>query len=155
MSVSLPVQRAWLTVNPTGMTVMTRHLPVLLPIALLASLTVGCGSASTSLDGWDYSGPDATLKSPFPMSAERRRQILEDHESKQSGILSEALQKKLGEDDEAWKRKYAEAVQGARDACIRESGDSGTRSFLTGYNQGFLTCMNAHGWSRSRLSNPA
>ncbi len=131
---------------------MVRHLPLLSLVALLAG---GCGATSTKRNSWDYSGPDVRLKSPpLNMSEERRREIFEDLGGRQFGMPSEALQEKFREEFETWKRKYLEALEGARDACARETGESGTPSFWTGYSKVFVACMNARGWSRPRGSNP-
>jgi hypothetical protein len=131
---------------------ISKQFSVLLLVALLA---VGCGAATTTKDGWDYNGPDATLKSPpLNMSEERRREILEDLGGKSSGMPSEAIQEKFRAEFETWKRKYAEALQSARDACARSTGDSGTPGFWAGYSDAFVDCMRARGWMRPSGSNP-
>lgn len=107
-------------------------------LSLAAMCLVGCGTTSTSKENWAYLGSDATLRSPPRIP--------------RANLSSEAWLSKLRENEEAWRQKRQEAVEAAKDACARETGASGKRSFWTGYGAAFMACMNARGWSG--LSNP-
>ena len=129
---------------------MGKHLPVL---SLAAWLAVGCAAAPSSKDSWAYAGPDAVLNSPFMASRERQREMVEELGGK-PGTPSEALQQKVRDEFEAWKKVRLDAVQTAKDVCARETGDSATPGFLGRYGEAFLACMKTRGWSRSSYGDP-
>jgi hypothetical protein len=67
---------------------------------------------------------------------------------------SDERPKPTWEDFEVWQRKFWKDLQGAKDACIRETGDSGKVNFWTGYSEVFMACMKVRGFARSRHSDP-
>ncbi len=43
----------------------------------------------------------------------------------------------------------SEALEAAKDACARETGDSKIPGYWSGYSDRFMACMKARGWIRA------
>ena len=126
---------------------MTNRLPIL---ALVASSMFGCGTASTSRDHWAYVGDDPTLRSPPTMLPSRVHAINEE----MRGQPPEVVQRRLAGDFVNWQQRVVTTIHDARDTCVRATGDSGERHSWSGYDEAFLACMGARGWTRPTGSDP-
>jgi hypothetical protein len=104
-------------------------------LCLTAMCISGCGTTSTSRNNWAYVGADAALEFPRP-PAPTKNDTAEIRLQRYVELL------------DAQHRRLLEALENARNSCIHETGDSGSRHFWTGYDKAFLACMSARGWSR-------
>jgi hypothetical protein len=116
---------------------MWRRYLVLFCLAAIG--LAGCGSASKGEENWAYEGTDQSLRSP--------------HTGPAGSMSAEARHAQLLESVEAWRLKNREALEAAKGACARETGDNRTPGAWRGYSDAFMACMKAKGWIRA--SNPS
>ena len=108
-------------------------MSTVLALLLLGAIAVsGCGSTAPREPGWSYSGP------PDPPAV---------------NLMRNELAPKPGETQEAWNQRFQAALDAAKDACARETGESNTPGYWLGYGSEFMSCMRSKGWRT--VSNPA
>jgi hypothetical protein len=93
-----------------------------LPVLLLVAL-LAAGCGAAREPAWGYSGPDEGLKHPS-----------------------------IGEAFEAWQRRAGNVRRVAQEACMLETGYSGTSRIWNANTEAFKACMKVRGWAT--YSNP-
>ena len=106
--------------------------------ALSAMCLVACAPVSSGKDQWAYVGRDESLRAP-PRIA-------------RGDLSAAAWMAQMQTSQAAWFERREEAAELAKEACVRETGESKIPGFWLGYSNAFITCMLARGWTRG--SNP-
>ena len=106
-----------------------RHLCLM---SLATACIAGCGTTSPGKESWAYVGKDPMLRSP---------------PNTRVGNASDPAWRLEAEAAMAtWNRLQETAIGSAKEACVRETGESGTPNLWTGYSAPFMACMKARGW---------
>lgn len=102
-------------------------------IALIVMCLVGCGTTSATQDHWTYSGLDEALRAPSRVP--------------RGELSTSAWMARRLESEANWLQEREAAIELAKDACARETGDSKTPGYWIGYGRAFKDCMKLRGWS--------
>ena len=100
---------------------------VILLFLLAATSGSGCTTMPTHEERWRYIGPDAKLQQAHTISPHDYPGGFPQY-------------------NETLRQKHSEAIEAAKDACARETGDSRTPGYWIRYSGPFIACMQAQGW---------
>ncbi len=113
------------------MTTIIKALP-LLTVVFLA----GCETTAPIQDNWTYYGSDEALRMPPRIP--------------RGELSSAAWMAKRQDSEAAWWQERERAIEQAKEACARETGESKIPGYWMGYGRAFSACMRARGWSPGR-----
>lgn len=130
----------------------TGYLVCLVCLAMLQ--IAGCSTPGVRAESWSYVGADPALAAPFTVSDTRRQQIAAELGAGQPGTPSPSIQAGIRADFEAWKQYRSAAIDAARQACSRGTGQAAEPIGFGRYDDAFLTCMQGRGWRRSASGDP-